>query len=128
MRPVRLSAFPNGEDAAQFADAVQRSYRCVWWQDQPGHAAWCTALAHPGLWAVSPDPASGGVTMTLSRDQEVCRQKILAILARDGGRYAVAEDHNTDPVFMALATPKLTCEVQIPGGTGREQAIGRLTS
>jgi hypothetical protein len=65
--------------------------------------------------------------MTLSRDQEVCRQKILAILARDGGRYAVAEDHNTDPVLMALATPKLTCEVQIPGGTGREQAIGRAS-
>jgi hypothetical protein len=43
-----------------------------------------------------------------------CR-KVLAILARDGTRYAVyVEDPNTDPVIMALATPDGTCEVQIP--------------
>jgi hypothetical protein len=41
-------------------------------------------------------------------------QKVLAILARDGGQYAtLVEDCNTDPVVMALATPDGTCEVLI---------------
>ena len=43
----------------------------------------------------SPPPAS-----------ESRRQKVLAILARDGGQYAtLVEDPNTDPVVMALAIP-----------------------
>jgi hypothetical protein len=43
------------------------------------------------------------------------RQKALALLARDGGQYAVpVEDPNTDPVVMALATPDGTCDVLIP--------------
>jgi len=37
------------------------------------------------------------------------------MLARDGGQYAtLVEDHNTDPVVMALATPDGTCELRIP--------------
>jgi TubC N-terminal docking domain len=51
----------------------------------------------------------------LSPASEVRRQKVLAMLARDGGRYAVyVEDPNTDPVVMALATPDGTCDVLIP--------------
>ena len=43
------------------------------------------------------------------------RQKVLAMLARDGGQYAaLVEDPNTDPVVMALATPDGTCDVLIP--------------
>ncbi|MGH8584657.1 MAG: hypothetical protein ACREWE_00180 [Gammaproteobacteria bacterium] len=51
----------------------------------------------------------------LSPAAESRRQKLLALLARDGGQYAVlVEDPNTDPVVMALATPDGTCELLIP--------------
>jgi len=44
------------------------------------------------------------------------RQKVLAILNRDGGHYAtLVEDPNTDPVVMAVATLDGTCDLQIPG-------------
>jgi hypothetical protein len=69
-----------------------------------------------------PDPASGGATMPLSRAQEVRRQKVLAMLSRDGGQYAIlVEDPNTDPVVMALATSDGTCELRI--GKGRYDAF-----
>ena len=43
------------------------------------------------------------------------RRKVLAMLARDGVRYAVlVQDHNTDPVIMTVATPDGTREVFIP--------------
>jgi hypothetical protein len=51
----------------------------------------------------------------LAPASEVRRQKVLAMLARDGSRYAVAvDDAGTDPIIMALATPDGTCEVLIP--------------
>jgi hypothetical protein len=51
----------------------------------------------------------------LSPASEARRQKVLALLARDGTRYAaLVEDPNTDPVVMALATPAGTCDVLIP--------------
>jgi hypothetical protein len=53
---------------------------------------------------VSPDPASGGATIPLSRVHEVRRQKALAMLARDGGHYAVpVDDADTDPIFRVDA-------------------------
>jgi hypothetical protein len=46
---------------------------------------------------------------------EARRQKVLALLARDGTRHAVhVEDPNTDPVILTLATPAGTSEVLIP--------------
>jgi hypothetical protein len=46
---------------------------------------------------------------------EARRRKVLAVLARDGCRYAIAvEDPNTDPVVVAVATPGGTREVLIP--------------
>ncbi|MGH8562684.1 MAG: hypothetical protein ACREXW_00830 [Gammaproteobacteria bacterium] len=51
----------------------------------------------------------------LSPAAESRRQRVLALLARNGGQYAVlVEDPNTDPVIMALATPDATCELLIP--------------
>jgi hypothetical protein len=45
---------------------------------------------------------------------EARRRKVLA-LARDGKQYTIyVEDHNTDPVLMALATSDGTCELLIP--------------
>jgi hypothetical protein len=53
--------------------------------------------------------------MPLSRAQEVRRRKVLAVLAHDGGRYAVAvEDAGTDPIILAPATSDGTGEVLIP--------------
>jgi hypothetical protein len=45
------------------------------------------------------------------------------VLARDGGRYAVAvEDADTDPIIRALATPDGTCEGSSRGtGTTRSR-------
>ena len=61
------------------------------------------ALAHP-------DPLP-----PLASAAEAGRRKVLAMLAGDGDRYAVAvDDPNTDPVVMALATPDGTCEVRLP--------------
>ena len=46
---------------------------------------------------------------------EARRRKVLAMLARDGVRYAVlVDDPNSDPVIMAVATPNGTREVLIP--------------
>jgi hypothetical protein len=75
------------------------------------------ALADPGSLktegpSVHPDPAP---LASLPPAAEARRQKALALLARDGGRYAVTVDGSgTDPVVMALATPHGTCEVLIP--------------
>ncbi|MGH7315688.1 MAG: hypothetical protein ACREJS_05440 [Candidatus Rokuibacteriota bacterium] len=52
---------------------------------------------------------------SLSPASESRRQKLLALLARDGNQYAVlVEEPNTNPVVMALATPDGTCELLIP--------------
>jgi hypothetical protein len=49
------------------------------------------------------------------RPAEARRRKVLAMLARDGMRYAVlVEDPTTDPVAMHVATPHGTREVLIP--------------
>ncbi|MGH8584785.1 MAG: hypothetical protein ACREWE_00870 [Gammaproteobacteria bacterium] len=59
-------------------------------------------------------PESAGLP-PLSPAAEARRQHVLALLARDGGQYAVlVEDPNTDPVILALATPDGTCELSIP--------------
>jgi hypothetical protein len=51
----------------------------------------------------------------LPRAAEARQQKVLAMLGRAGGRYAIlVEDPNTDPVVMALTTPVGTCEVRVP--------------
>jgi hypothetical protein len=76
------------------------------------------ALANPGSLKTEgpsayPDPAP---LASLPPAAEARRQKALALLARDGGRYAVTVDGSgTDPVVMALAIrDKGTCEVLIP--------------
>jgi hypothetical protein len=73
-------------------------------------------VAIPGAGATSkslegaPDPLP-----PLSRAAEARRRKVLALLARDGGQYAVlVEDPNPDPIILSLATPDGTCEVLIP--------------
>ena len=43
------------------------------------------------------------------------RRKVLAMLGRDGVRYAIlVEDADTDPVVMTVGTPGGTREVRIP--------------
>jgi hypothetical protein len=76
------------------------------------------ALANPASLktegpSAHPDPTP---LPSLPPAAEARRQKALALLARDGGRYAVTvDDSGTDPVVMALAIrDKATCEVLIP--------------
>jgi hypothetical protein len=53
--------------------------------------------------------------LPLTRAQEVRRQRVLAIQARDGTHYAMLVEYaGSDPVITALATPDRTCEVLIP--------------
>ena len=68
----------------------------------------------------------------LSDAAESRRQKVLAMLARDGTRYAVlVEDPNTDPVVMAMATPGRDVRRTHPQGpvrpvrgAGRHEGVG----
>jgi hypothetical protein len=54
----------------------------------------------------------------LSPEAEARRQKVPAMLARDGGQYAVTvDDADTDPIILSLATPDSTCDVLIPKDT-----------
>ena len=65
--------------------------------------------------AAPQSPAAPPRDTPLSPAAEARRRKALAMLARDGGRYAVAvDDAGTDPIIMALATPDGTCELRIP--------------
>jgi hypothetical protein len=51
----------------------------------------------------------------LSPASESRRQKVRALLARDGGKYAVlAHSPDTDPVIVAMAGPTWRCELTIP--------------
>ena len=60
-------------------------------------------------------PSSSLGLPPLSPASESRRQKVLALLARDGDQYAVlVEDPASDPVVMALASPDGTCDVLIP--------------
>lgn len=70
----------------------------------------------PAILAALAAPKAGPAGLPpLSPASASRRQKVLAILARDGGRYAaLVEDPNTDPVVLALATPDGTCDVLIP--------------
>ena len=69
----------------------------------------------PFVSSVSTRVGQNKASAPLSPSSEGRRQKVLAMLARDGGQYAIlVEDPNTDPVVMALATPDGTCEVLIP--------------
>jgi hypothetical protein len=75
------------------------------------------ALANPGsLKTEGPSAHPDPTPLPSLPAAEARRQKALALLARDGGRYAVTvDDCGTDPVVMALAIrDKGTCEVLIP--------------
>jgi hypothetical protein len=62
-----------------------------------------------------PGPGTSAPLPPLSPAQEARRQKVLALLDRDGGKYAIhVEDPSTDPVIAALATPHGSGEVRIP--------------
>jgi hypothetical protein len=63
----------------------------------------------------APLSTAGPAPPLLSPAAEARRRKVLAMLARDGGQYAVAvDDAGTDPIILSLATPDGTCEVLIP--------------
>ncbi|MGH8586207.1 MAG: hypothetical protein ACREWE_08525 [Gammaproteobacteria bacterium] len=91
--------------------------------DQAAMNRWLPVLREhkPGILAAlrqhnNGEPKANHATLPpLSPAAESRRQRVLALLARNGGQYAVLiEDPNTDPVVMALATPDGTCELLVP--------------
>jgi hypothetical protein len=59
--------------------------------------------------------ATNDAAAPLSDAAHARRQRVLAIQARSGGKYAVlADSPDDDPVIMALATPDGTCDLAVP--------------